>query len=230
MYSGDINIKVRLPYPVWFDVADQPEIRKNTSVFRKPGKSMPLPYGLLKDVTWQNPSITFQYTCDAGTTSNFYYYDDHLDFNLRTPANQNSWIEFTTPLLVQGRYKVWLCYRRTSGQGTYTQTSVDGSPLARIVSFFELLPSTTAADAVLESQGFKRYSSSAPASNNTQVAQLAGTVNITTTDRHKIRLTAIKDAGQFGNSLTFDMIEFIPADMDQQYPRFGRDGTRKDTP
>ncbi len=227
--AGDIFIKIRTPAVVYFDVGDQPEIRKNVSVFRKPGKNMPIPFGLLKDVTWQNNTITFQYTVDAATTTNFYFFDDHLDFNLRTPANQNAWIEFTTPLLIKGRYKVWMCYRRAN-QGMYTQVSFNGNTLSRIVDFQQSI-SATGADAVLESQGFKRYSSSGPQTGSTnQTAQLAGIINVETTDRHKIRLTAIKDNGGSGNNLTFDMIEFIPVDMDQQYPRFGRDGSVKLTP
>lgn len=224
--AGDIYIKIRTPYPVYFDVGDQPEIRKNVSVFRKAGKTMPITFGLLKDVTWQNSAINFQYTVDGATTTNFYYYDDHFDFNLRPVANQNAWIEFTTPLLVKGRYKVWMCYRRAN-QGMYTQVSFDGNALARIVDFQQSIPANVT-DAVLESQGFKRYSSSAPQTGSTnQVGQLAGTINVETTDRHKIRMTAIKDNGQSGNNLTFDLIEFIPADMDQQYPRLGRDGSIK---
>lgn len=229
--KGDIYIKIRTPVGVYWDVADQPELRKNVGVFRKAGKFLALPYGFFKDITWQNSAITFQYTVEGGTSTNFYYWDDHLDFNLRTPANQNNWIEFTTPLLVQGRYKVWLCYRRAN-QGMYTQVTFDGNTLSRIVDFQQAPSNNGIADAVYESQGFKKYSYSPAgvAVSANQVAQYAGIINVTTTDRHKIRLTAIKDNGSSGNAVTFDMIQFIPENADQQYPRFARDGSRKDTP
>jgi len=224
--TGDIYLKLRTPVPVYWDVADQPEIRKLTSVFRKAGKSNVFTYGSLSGVTWQNTTISaVTYNCDAATGTNYYYWNDHLDFNLRTPSNQNQWIEFTTPLLVKGTYKVWICYRRTAAQGTYTQVTFDGVPTSRLVDLTQYLPSTTATDAVLESQGFKRYSSSAALTVTTQVGQLAGVINVATTDVHKIRLTAIKDAGSSGNSVTLDMIHFIPIDQNQLRPLFGKDGT-----
>lgn len=108
-----------------------------------------------------------------------------------------------------------------------TQTSFDGVPLSRILDLTQFYIGGT--DAVAESQGFKRYTynylNPLAVPPTTQVAQLAGIVNVTTTDRHKIRLTSIKDAGTGGNAFNLDMIQFIPVDMDQQYPRFGRDGS-----
>jgi len=54
---------------------------------------------------------------------------------------------------------------------------------------------------------------------------LAGTVNITTTDRHWIRLTMVGGAEASSNTW-LDMIHFIPENDDQNYPRFspGKDG------
>jgi len=227
--SGDIYVKVRTPVPVFWDVADQPEIRKLASIFRKQGKSQQFAYGTLSGVTWQNSAITCQYWCEASTTSNYFYWDDHFDFNMRTTSNQNNWIEFTTPLLVKGTYKVWVCYR-VSTQGQYVQVSVDGNILSRIVNMCNsstsggYLPSKTATDDVLESQGFKRYSAAAN-SINYQVGQLAGVVTITSTDYHKLRMTCIKDYGSSGFGVSLDMVHFIPVSMDQQFPRFARDGS-----
>jgi uncharacterized surface protein with fasciclin (FAS1) repeats len=227
--SGDIYIKIRTPVGVYWDIADQPEIRKNVSVFRKVGKNMNLTYGLLADITWQYTPAVFSYTSVSSTSADFYYYNDLIAFNLRTPANQNNWIEFTTPLLVKGKYKVWICFRR-SNQGAYTQVSFNGNPLSRIVDMNASYP-TANSEAVNESQGYKRYMYEAAANNSTSgIAELAGVIDVPTTDRHKLRMTAIKDFGSSGNSVTMDMIQFIPVDMDQQWPRFARDGTIKYQP
>lgn len=226
---GDIYLKVRTPVPVYFDVADQPELRKMTSIFRKDGKSVTLTLGQLADVTWQQGTIN--YFAEASTATNQYYWNDGLSFTLRAVATTNNFIEFTTPLIVQGRYKVWICYRR-GGHGVYTQTSFDGLPLSRIIDLTQYYIGGT--DAVAESQGFKKYTYnySNPVADppTTQVAQLAGIINVSTTDRHKIRLTCIKDAGTGANGVTLDMIQFIPVEMDQQWPRFGKDGSLKYTP
>ena len=224
--SGDIYMKIRTPVGVYWDVADQPEIRKLTSVFRRAGKTSLFAYGTLAGITWQNTTYSIQYTCEAATTSNWYYWDDHLDFNLRATSNTNNWIEFTTPLIVKGLYKVWLCVRKST-LGGHVQASFDGNPLPNIVDFTQYYPSTTSTDAVVEAEGYKRYDS-VPASNTTQYAVLAGVVNVPTTDVHKLRLTSIKDQGSGSAAgVTFDMIEFIPVNDDQQYPRFKRDGTEQ---
>ncbi|WP_198170257.1 fasciclin domain-containing protein [Mucilaginibacter arboris] len=234
--NTNFTIKVRAPTALYFDVADQPELRKITTVFRKNGTSTIINYGQLAGVTWDRTASTITYTCDPTTSSNYHIYYDHLDFGLRFGnASVINWIEFTTPLLVKGQYKVWICYR-VGVHGQYTQVSVDGNPLSRIVNLSNVansngyLPDVTATDDVLAAQGFKRYSASAPLTLNTQVGQLAGTVNITSTDRHKIRLTAIKDQGSNSTGVTLDMIQFIPINQDQVYPKFYRDGTLMQRP
>ncbi|RYE36712.1 MAG: fasciclin domain-containing protein [Sphingobacteriaceae bacterium] len=230
--NTNFTIKKRSPTAVYFDVADQPELRKMTSVFRKNGQFVALNYGQLAGVTWDRAASTINYTCDPTTSANYHIYYDHLDFGLRFGnAAVINWIEFTTPLLVKGQYKVWMCYR-VGVQGQYVQVSVDGNPLSRIVNMYNTgsstgyLPDVNATDEILEGIGFKRYAASAPATNNTQVGQLAGTVNITSTDRHKIRLTSIKDAGSGAAGITLDMIQFIPVNQDQVFPKFYRDGTQ----
>jgi uncharacterized surface protein with fasciclin (FAS1) repeats len=228
---GDIYLKVRTPVRVDFDIAAQPEIVKLTSVYRKPGKNQFFTIGQLADVTWQNTSLTnsIQYYCEAGTSTNNYWWNDGFGINLRFGNSAaNNWVEFRTPLLVSGKYKVWICYRKSSGNpygaGSFTQVSFDGKPTSRIVDFTQGLPNSSATDAVLESQGFKRYSYNTPNSNN--VGQLAGIIDVGTTDRHIIRFQAIKDGGSgVTPAVTLDFIQFIPVDMPQTRPVYARDGT-----
>ncbi len=226
--KGDIALKIRSPYRVDFDLAAQPEIIKLTSIYRKAGKSQLFSYGQLADVNWQNTGLqAVNYYCDATTGTNNYWWNDGFAINLRynNPA-ANSWVEFKTPLLVKGKYNVWIAYRSTgaSGQGKYTQVSFDGIATGRLVDFGQYLPSTTATDAALIAQGFKRYALPNPNSNN--LSQLAGTVTVTTTDRHFIRLQAVRDNGSGATpSVTLDFIQFIPITDDPTRPWYSKDGS-----
>ena len=232
---GNLILKIRLPYRVDFDIAAQPEVVKLTSVYRKPGKSVVFALGQLQDVTWQNstppspPNNVFAtYYCEAATSTNNYWKDDGFGTNLRFGnAAANNWIEFVTPLIVKGKYRIWINYRKTSGTpgpGSYTQVSFDGDPTSKIVNFTLGLPDATATDAVLESQGFKRYSYNNPNGNN--VGQTAGIIDVKSTDRHRIRLQAIRDGGSGTTaSVTMDFIQFIPINFVQYRPLYARDGT-----
>jgi hypothetical protein len=219
------------PQTVYYDVADQPEIRKQTAVFRKPGQSVAaFAYGSLSRITWEYIAsyAGIGYSVEPAVLGKVYaLYNDELVVPFRFGNSAvPSWLEFTSPLIVKGTYKVWICYRTTSGsgQGKYVQVSVDGQPLSRIVNFQVALPSTTASTAVLESQGFKRYISDQPVANNINCAQLAGVVTIPTTDVHKIRMTCILNSGSGANSVLLDMIQLIPTTMSQTDKVFTRDG------
>lgn len=220
--NGQLLLKKRDPFRVDFDIAAQPEIIKLTSIYRKVGKSQTFALGQLKDVTWQNPNSTPQYTTEGPTTSNFYWWDDHFDFNMRFGnAAANNWIEFKTPLLVKGKYKVWVCFRRAS-VGQYIQLSFDGVPTSKLIDLTTALNGALAG-AALEATGYKRYTI-VTTSNN--YAMLAGIVDVTTTDRHLLRFTCVKDQGSGAtNTSTVDFVQFIPVDQDQQRPLYGRDGT-----
>ncbi len=222
---GNIILKVRLPYRVDFDIAAQPEIVKLTSIYRKPGKGVTFSLGQLQDVTWQNSAVAAaSYGVEAATSANNYWKDDNFSTNLRFGnAGANTWTEFVTPLIVKGKYKIWINYRRAN-MGKYVQVSFDGEATSRIVDLTLTLPDNNATDAVLESQGYKRYSYNSPNGNN--VGQTAGVIDVKTTDRHRIRLTAIRDNGSgTANAVTLDFIQFIPINDVQWRPLYARDGT-----
>lgn len=218
----NFKYKVRQPAPVYYDVCDQPELRKVTSVFRRVGTFLNITQGQVAAYNWEVPSgstyVGPQYSSDGGLGSkNMPVYNDWLYINLRVNTT-SSWIEFTTPLIVKGSYKVWICRRVTvvgTGHGQYTQVSVDGQPLSRIVNFTSDFSSATASAAVLESQGYKRYLADPIPSYHVWIAELAGVVNIASTDVHKIRFTSIKDAGKNTNGAYLDMIQFIPTNLAQ---------------
>jgi hypothetical protein len=134
--------------------------------------------------------------------------------------NRVLWWEFRTPLIVRGKYKVWIGYRWQKQSGSslnVNQISVDGVVLPRLLEFTVTRPVGT--DAELEAQGWKQYTES---TSTNWGARLIGIVDIKTTGRHILRIQNLIGT-QNNNNL--DLIQFIPVDEDQVYPRFRPDGT-----
>jgi uncharacterized surface protein with fasciclin (FAS1) repeats len=224
---GNIHIKVRTPARVDWDLGDQPEFRKQTTIFRRAGQTT-INYtpGQLVDIMVNGGLIN--YSCDASTSTNFYWWDDHLNLGTSTagfrstPAGLWNDCVFRTPTIIKGKYKVWFSWR-SGGENGGAQFFFDGQPLQNVITAFTTgMPNGTDSDPVLESKGYKRYSA-APSTNTTQVSILLGVVNVATTDRHLLEMVAIN--GGNNSTITADMIQFIPIDDDQEYPRFARNGT-----
>jgi uncharacterized surface protein with fasciclin (FAS1) repeats len=218
-------LKIRKPVRVDFDVADQPEIRKMTSIFRKSTTTV----GWTKtagnpfvDIDWQDGALAFGPTYSwslASSITTGFLYSDMLMLPLGGP-NRMLWIEFRTPLIVRGKYKVWVGYRSQKQSGSSTnvnQVLVDGVALPKLLEFTVTRPVGT--DAELEAQGWKQYSENTSTNFG---ARLMGVIDIKTTDRHILRIQNISGS-QNNNNL--DLIQFIPINDDQVYPRFKPDGT-----
>lgn len=244
--TAHFAVKLRVPVRVDFDVADQPELRKLTAVFRKSttttaiagtsGGGYTISKGFFADVTWNaNTSTTSTVSYNCMPVTNTTYYSWWADY-LRIPmgnTSRNLWVEFRTPLLVKGRYKVWICYYRgrasTNNPAFPNRVTFDGEALQRTFDFSEQKPVGTQGE--LEALGYKQYTELAlafPTGQNTgqdlnNVARLVGTVDVKTTDRHAVRITFLANStGQEVNYL--DMIQFIPINDNQQRPLFARDG------
>ncbi len=251
------TIKVRVQTAVYWDVADQPELRANPKWRGVASGTIPLyanGASTLSGLIWNDPAKytqgqNYEFAAVPNATRK---YNGSDFFNLSMGANTQraQWIELRTPMLVKGKYKVWICYNQ-NGSSVAFQVGVDiGRPgeqtLPNIVDFRQYLSSSgmSAANAVLPSadplmltNGFKRYMAlttdtfGSLVGTNTpngsgwdnQVGRLAGTVDIQTTDRHWIRLTNLTNGGS-SNATYLDMIHFIPIDADQNYPRFSIQG------
>lgn len=231
LVENDFYIKVRFPIPVYWDVADQPEIRKLTGTFRKPGTSTLLSLGQLANVTWSTDT-PIEYICDAGDTQGRYLiYSDYLNINLRTAVIK--WIEFTTPLVVKGKYKLWICTRNVYDPNRRPKFMVyfDDELLPNIVATDNTLPKIS--DEELELQGYKRYnydpndSTYLTDANGRFASRLAGTIDVPTTGNHKIKFVVINNGDKY---LWLDMIQFIPYDLDQLWPRVDKSGVLVDKP
>lgn len=221
-----IQLKIRYPVRVDWDVADQPELRKLTSIFRKMSSvknffNMSTGTSPFKNIVWQpqgSSGITYSYSTSASLT-NYALYNDVLSLVLGS-SGRPTWYEFTSPLIVRGKYKVWINYRY---QRNSTSTRDDNQILIDGVAMPKLLEFTTARpaglDGDLEAQGWKQYCANA---STNFCGRLVGIVDIPTTDRHIVRFQAVSGGQDVDN---LDMIQFIPVNQDQVYPRFNPDGS-----
>ena len=217
--------KLRFPTAVFWDVADFPEVRKLPAIFRR--ANFDFAYGAVKDVTYNNPANVLSYTYSTSSTINMFW-SDYLTVPMGNTSRHN-WIEFKTPILIKGRYKVWVCYRAAKGSGTVglpggsqapCQTSFDGVDLARQFNFSDQRPNLT--DGEMDALGWKRYTVN---TNQLMTGKFLGIVDVTTTDRHKVMIRSLPAAGTGNPSCFLDMFHFIPINDVQYLPRFNIDGT-----
>jgi uncharacterized surface protein with fasciclin (FAS1) repeats len=223
--------KIRVPFPVYWEVSDFPEVRKLPTIFRR--ASYPFASGTVQDITWEKTDVANDLRYEFTTGSNFsVYYNDYLRLRMGATGARNFWYQFRTPLLVKGKYKVWVCYRAQKGSGSLgapggsnnpVQVSFDGQPLSRPVTFTEQRPNLP--DGEMEALGWKRYTHT-PANNEQYLSgKFVGIIDVLTTDRHTVRMNSLPTAGTGQDVNNLDMIHFIPIDMHQYLPRFQRDGT-----
>lgn len=220
--KGHLPMKRRSPFPVYWDICQFPELTRLASYYRK--ANYVFEYGAgntIADIKWEKGNLTYQ----SGKSG---FLGDYLQVPLGT-SGSGSWIEFTTPLLVKGKYKLWFCYRQEASGGEKNiscQVSFDSIPLTSALVQFHQKNSTVdaAKDAEQEALGWKCYM--VPAAGFS-VGRMVGIVDVKVTGRHKVRLSVA--AGSNGTN-DIDMIHFIPLGANQIYPRFKTDGTTVDNP
>jgi len=258
--KDNFYIKVRQQVPVYFDF-DSPELRAalgagfRNAAFTANQNLVKNGVSIASSIIPQNTAISVgSYNFNSGTTdatrpkANGDYL--LLSFCNASTARQK-YIDFKTPYLVKGRYKVWICYVQYD-YGARLQTSFDpGTPQEQILPNITYtdqgisasgVPNTAAgtgsanADNLMLAQGYKRYMATNVEYNannvkglkalygtgsDKNVGRLAGIIDVQTTDRHVLRLTAIGEARCANENTWIDMIHFIPADdPEQNYPRF----------
>lgn len=208
------GIKMRKPVRIDWDVCDFPEIKKLSAYYRKQSYTFDFSAGQpIKDIYFPGPS-SLSYNYNASGSSSYGIYQDFLQIPLG-PTGRSPYIDMTTPLIVRGKYKVWIGWR---GNGSsIVQVLFDGEALPAILNFKDYLPSGTEAE--LESQGWKHYLVN---TTGNFPSRLVGVVDVKTTERHTLRLQHIKNNG---NSNWVDFIQFIPVSDDQLYPKFNSDGS-----
>lgn len=216
--KDNIFIKARFPFPIYWDPADQPEIRI-AGVYGRANLSVAK--GFLKDVSWGGAeSAAIDYESLLGANMIGAVYNDLLIVNLRTAVIP--WIELKTPVIVKGRYKVWISWRTIdSQQGSNTiDVYVNGAQLSRSIVNGEYRNRTLPARE-LEALGYKMHLAGSPSGANNYNTKMVGIVDINSTDRHTVRLETKTNRN---TPFRMDMIHFIPVDMEQIYPVFDING------
>jgi uncharacterized surface protein with fasciclin (FAS1) repeats len=228
---GNYTIKIRFPSPVYFDLGEQTEIIKTPGLFRGISKTQIFQPGTISGITTTgsaNYYVTYLTEPSPPSTADYYYNNDWLNVGLRfrTGSNGANSVEFLTPVIVKGTYKIWVDYKRF-GTGQIIPAFFDGVSLPNTFNNSDPLNGNET-DAQAESRGFKSYSESPVTTSltnayNGHVGRLLGIVNIKTTDHHKIKFVGTAGTGTAAQ-LLLDVIEFRPVDMDQVHPRLGRNG------
>ncbi|WP_222707233.1 fasciclin domain-containing protein [Pontibacter qinzhouensis] len=214
--TSDFEIKKREPVRVFFDLADQPEIRILPQ-FRRPGSgsvSFPALTSFKEIYVEGAGSSSITYNSGSSTSADGYAYHDFL--SVRMSANVARLVEFTTPAIVKGRYRVWIGFRRIIAAPV--QVYFNNEVLPRTIDMQQWYPGGIERETL--AQGAKLYIHDRPGAS---YARLAGTIEVETTGRHKIKFVGLTNGPTGVHQI--DMIQFIPEDQDQLYPKLMRDGT-----
>lgn len=219
--NGNFSIKKRLPMPVYFDLCNQPEMASNVVNYRKVGGvTFGLGNGSMSEVKWEGSG-----TIEWNTAPGAFNGDLFKIFRFRMSSNGNNNIELTTPVIIKGRYKIWVSYRQNDRASRATQVFFNGVQTSRLMNGRERPndPNNTSnglGDRVLESQGYKRYMFP-HVQSDLLYSRLVGIVEVETTGRHKIKFVSTECPGCGGNDADrWDMVEFRPVEMDQVWPKF----------
>lgn len=227
---GHLAIKVRNPFPVYWDLcATQPELTRLGNVYRK--QTYLFDYGdstnnTFKDIKWEKSCLKYR----TGVKG---YLGDYWQLGMGTSSSNtsalgtcsgNNWIEFTTPLLVKGKYKVWFCYyTQNTSSVIAVQGSFDSIPLtSALIQFHQKISSVDfAKEAEMEALGWKWWAGASRKEGST-ASRMLGIIDVKKTGRHKIRFDLVSGKNADCN---FDMVHFIPLGMNQTSPRFNSDGS-----
>jgi uncharacterized surface protein with fasciclin (FAS1) repeats len=241
--EGELHIIERAATRINWDFADQPEIRA-LSGFRKAGTSQYFYTTNVADesgyvptdlsmMTWAGKnSPVIQYYCDYEPTLGVVNFDDkservygdHLRFRLGTTVI--TYLEFQTPTLVTGKYKVWVRYRREGKENLGFMHMVfkqDGQE-DQVFGTHTLAaygPGDGGPDKDQQYAAKGTYAASPYRFNSVITACCLGTIDVLSDGAHRIRLVP-DDANSA--QVSYDMFYFIPVDLDQVNPRVATDG------
>lgn len=246
---GELEIIERAATRINWDMADQPEIRALKG-FRKAGTSQYFYSSLSEDdngyvktdlsmMSWTGKNTpTVKYDClwvptrgldNFGSKQEEYVYGDYLNFRLATHVMQ--YVEITTPTLVVGKYKVWLRYRAmgtsANKHGTIRTTfKQDGQEdqVFGTVTLSNYGPKVYSRDddESYAAKGTQNPIAYYPTSNFVGGVLLA-TIDVINDGAHILRLDATEGNQSLGQN--YDMLMFIPIDLDQVSPRVCADGS-----
>jgi len=224
--NGHFMVKFRAPQALYWDVSSFDEIRKLPQYYLKGNFNFVKSNELdrpIKSIDWHynsaSTTMSYLYSATGSVTIDAVNRDVNM-LPLGLPARA-AWCEYQTPVIVKGRYKVWICYRTQRQSTSSTNVNnirINGDLMQRQLIFTEFMPNGT--DAEREAIGWKRYTA---AVNGNFGSRLVGVVDIKTTGKQVFR---IENVSGTQNNNNLDMIQFIPVDDNQILPRFAPDGSK----
>lgn len=243
--DGELEIVERAAARINWDFADQPEMRA-LSNYRKAGCNAYFYSSTNEDgeivtdlqmMSWSgklNPSV--HYECDfvpALNQLNFdgnseYTYGDYLNFRLGQTTMQ--YMEIKTPTLVAGKYKVWIRFRRMGTFGVHgiqRMTFKQDGEEDQVFSTYCLSNGTEKSYSFDQDEADAAKGAYAACAYNTAVstvigAVLMGTIDVKSDGVHTLRLDPTENNQSLGQN--YDMLYYIPIDVDQVNPRVMLDG------
>lgn len=215
--EGYIQPVKRGPEAVYWELTDQPEIKK-LKEYRRPGSWVTFRPGELSELNFggkNDPTITYNAVAAWGEKDQ-YVNGDQFDIPMRPTVVQ--WMEIKTPVLTEGVYYVWICWRRGGENNkfktTFMQEGKEDQVLPNVFDLGEYF-NTDATPEVNLNNGMKQYNAKQKIS--VFCSRNCGAIKVEYTGRHTLRMDALSGKNQ---SAWWDMIHFIPVDQNQLWPRF----------
>ncbi|MDD3321420.1 MAG: fasciclin domain-containing protein [Paludibacter sp.] len=206
---------------IYWELTDQPEIKK-LKEYRKPGQYVVFKPGELSELQFggkNSPTITYS-VVSAWDEKAQYVHGDFFEIPMRPTVIQ--WMEIKTPVLTEGVYNVWICWRRGGDNNkfktTFMQEGREDQALPNVFDLGEYF-STSNTPEVNLNNGMKQYNAKQKIS--VFCSRNCGAIKVEYTGRHTLRMDALSGSSQ---AAWWDMIQFIPVDQDQLWPRFDSAG------
>lgn len=219
--DGYIQPVKRGPEAIYWELTDQPEIKK-LKEYRRRGSYVTFKPGELSELSFggkNNPTMTYNVASAFDAKTQYVHYD-YFEIPMRPTLLQ--WMEIKTPVLTEGVYNVWICWRRGGDNNkfktTFKQAGKEDQVLPNVFDLGEYFNTSNTPEVNLNN-GMKRYN--AKQLNSVVCSRNCGAIKVEYTGRHTLRIDALSGSSQ---AAWWDMIQFIPVDQNQLWPRFDVDG------
>ncbi len=213
--NGDVYIRVLSPTAVFWDPTTQPEMMSLTGIYKDQITNTWFSSDALSEIDFGGTNTTIGYYAEGNCIDG-----DCVDTYLRTAVVP--WIEFQTPVLIKGTYKLWVAYRYHA-YGNTIQTSWNGEELTKL---FDIGVGGQTYSKIDEDEyyalGYKWYSELSMSSSRVCCVYV-GKVEVTSTGQQTLRFDALTNAR---GHLWLDQIQFIPEDDNQLWPKFDSQGNK----
>jgi len=202
-----------IPYPVYFDLCNQPVMDKWSSKYvsttHAVAQSHAFPQDSVPGITMDSTKYKITYNSNIWSTypaaDNCYSHSNNLTISLGAGTAYAKWVNFKTPWLNKGSYNVYLNHRvgSISDAVTITDVTLDGKSC--------YFPNEELQNRWFEKYGDagKRWNANQATPNN-MMAYL-GSVNATSSDVHNLKISV--DAVKY-YAVQMGILEFIPVEMD----------------